>query len=49
MDEESIESMLNVSIPLHKKVILESLGLLKEQGMKLPTNLWEFKVSKLDM
>ncbi|KAJ8318567.1 hypothetical protein KUTeg_003658 [Tegillarca granosa] len=43
MDEESIESMLNVSVPLHKKVILESLDILKEQGMKLPANLWEFK------
>lgn len=42
-DEESIDQTFNITDPLHKKALLNSIHILKEKGVKPPSNLWEFK------
>ena len=43
-DEETIDQTFNISDPLHKKALLNSIHTLKDKGVKPPSNLWEFKV-----
>ena len=43
-NEETLVSTLNVTDTLHKQVLLQNLNQVKENGVKLPSNLWEFKV-----
>ena len=45
-DEENIDQTFNITDPLHKKALLNSIHILKEKGVKPPSNLWEFKVGK---
>lgn len=44
LDEETIMSTFNVTDPLHRKALLNSINRLKEKGVKPASNLWEFKV-----
>ena len=45
-DEENIHQTFNITDPLHKRALLNSIGVLREKGVKPPSNLWEFKVSE---
>lgn len=47
LDESNIDKTLNVSDPLHRRALLNSVNIIKERGVKPPSNLWEFKVTVL--
>ena len=43
MDEQGLLE-LSVTSQLHRKAFIEALGHLKTDGVRLATNLWEYKV-----
>ncbi|XP_045213224.2 bifunctional apoptosis regulator-like [Mercenaria mercenaria] len=43
LDETNIDSIFNISDPLHKRALINSVNVIKDRGVKPPSNLWEFK------
>ncbi|WAQ96236.1 BFAR-like protein [Mya arenaria] len=43
LDEDTLVSTFNVTDPLHRKALFNSIATIKERGVKPPSNLWEFK------
>lgn len=44
LDETNIANIFNISDSLHKKALINAISIVKERGVKAPSNLWEFKV-----
>lgn len=43
LDEDNIVVIFNITDPLHKKALINSINVIKTRGVKPPSNLWEFK------
>uniref|UniRef100_A0A0B7AKF3 RING-type domain-containing protein n=1 Tax=Arion vulgaris TaxID=1028688 RepID=A0A0B7AKF3_9EUPU len=43
MDEESLEQLMNVSESVHQRALLLAVNMLKEQRVKVPSTLWDYK------
>lgn len=43
LDETNIVDIFNISDPLHKRALINAVNIVKEKGVKPPSNLWEFK------
>lgn len=44
LDETNVVDIFNISDPLHKRALINAVNIVKEKGVKPPSNLWEFKV-----
>lgn len=45
LNEESLLQLFNVSEPAHQAALLSAVAILKEQDVKMPSTLWEYKVN----
>ncbi|KAL4240977.1 hypothetical protein ACF0H5_001759 [Mactra antiquata] len=43
LDESNIVNIFNISDSLHKRALINAIHVVKERGVKAPSNLWEFK------
>lgn len=43
VSENNLQSVFNMTDPLHQRAFLFAVGLLRANGVKLPGNLWEYK------
>lgn len=43
LDEKSLESRLNMTDNTHQRALLFAINVLREQGVKMPATLWEYK------
>ena len=44
LTEDSLLARLNMTDSTHRKALMFAIGILAEQGVKMPATLWEYKV-----
>ena len=44
LDDTNIDDIFNITDPLHRRALINSVNAIKDRGVKPPSNLWEFKV-----
>ena len=49
LTESDLQPIFNMTDPMHQKAFLFAIDLLREDGIKMPANLWEYKVKPISL